>query len=61
MVNILYFQASRYKERNILKLNNNDYQSIYSKNGAWLKYTTYLFIIPEPWIYSQRFRSDLEV
>jgi len=37
----MYIQASEYKERNFLKLNDNNYQPIcptYSKGSAWLKY-----------------------
>lgn len=37
----MYFQALRYKRRNFLKLNNNDYQPIcltYSKSSIWLKH-----------------------
>ena len=37
----MYFQASEYKRRNFLKLNNNDHQPIhstYSKGCAWLKH-----------------------
>ena len=37
----MYFQASEYKGRNFLELNDNDHQPIcptYSKGGAWLKH-----------------------
>ena len=37
----MYFQASEYKERNFLDLNNDNNQHIhptYTKSGAWLKY-----------------------
>ena len=36
----MYFQASKYKRRNFLELNNDDNQPIcltYSKDSAWLK------------------------
>ena len=38
---MMYFQASEYKGRNFLDLNNDDNQPIcpmYSKGGAWLKH-----------------------
>ena len=37
----MYFQASKYKRRNFLELNNDNNQPIcltYSKDGAWLKH-----------------------